>query len=306
MVLTDKQKAVIENDFNEKGWNAYKIWKEHPSFEYSCMAVHNLIKQIKETGLTERCKGSSRPVTTTTEENASIFEELVCLQEDEPGTHNSIRQIAPQILISKSSVHCLVKKKNLHCYKHLKTPQMNSACHKRRAKRAGKLLQCFSIHSLPRLVFQDEKNFSLQVPTNRQNNQVCFNGPKKAVQLERLYSERNKFSKKVMVSAVITWKGVSQPFFIGGNGIKVNGASYLKHLSDDLIPAAQAMHMNKDFTFVQDSAPLHRANQVQNFLKQKLKSRFIKNTDWPPKSPDCNPLDYYFWDHVPEKVCDGC
>ena len=25
MVLTDKQKAVIENDFNEKGWNAYKI-----------------------------------------------------------------------------------------------------------------------------------------------------------------------------------------------------------------------------------------------------------------------------------------
>ena len=126
------------------------------------------------------------------------------------------------------------------------------------------------------------------------------------MQPERLYSKGNKFSKKVMVSAVITWKGVSQPFFIGGNGIKVNGASCLKHLSDDLIPAAQAMHMNKDFTFVQDSAPLHRANQVQNFLKQKLKSRFIKNTDWPPKSPDCNPLDYYFWDHVPEKVCDGC
>ena len=215
--------------------------------------------------MTEHCKGSGQLVAATIEENASIFEELVCLQEDEPGTHNSIRQIAPQILISKSSVHCLVKKKNLHCYKHLKTPQMNSACHKRRAKRAGKLLQCFSIHSLPRLVFQDEKDFSLQVPTDRQNNQVCFNGPKKAVQLERLYSEGNKFLKKVMVSVVITWKGVSQPFFIAGNGIKVNGASYLKHLSDDLIPAAQAMHPNKDFTFVQDSAPLHRANQVQNF-----------------------------------------
>ena len=43
MVLADKQNAVIENDFNEKGWNAYKIWKEHPSFECSRMAVHNLI-----------------------------------------------------------------------------------------------------------------------------------------------------------------------------------------------------------------------------------------------------------------------
>ena len=173
----------------------------------------------------------------------------------------SIRQIAPRISISKSSVHRLVKKKNLHCYKHLKTPHLNSACRKRRAERAGKL-QRFSIHSLPRLVFQDEKHFSLQVPTNPQNNRVYFNGPKKDVQPERLYSKGNKFSKKVMVSTVITWKGVSQTFFIGGNGIKVNGASYLKHLRDDLMLAVEAMHLNKDFTFVQDSAPSHRVNQV--------------------------------------------
>ena len=85
----------------------------------------------------------------------------------------------------------------------------------------------------------------------------------------------------------------------------MNGASYLKHLRNDVIPAVEAMYPNKDFIFVQDSAPSHRANQVQNFLKQKLKSRFVKNTDWPPKSPDCNHLDYYFWDRVQEKVYDG-
>ena len=61
------------------------------------------------------------------------------------------------------------------------------------------------------------------------------------------------------------------------------------------------MYPNKDFTFVQDSAPSHRANQMQNFLKWKLKSRFVRNTDW----PDCNLLDYYFWDRVQEKVYDG-
>ena len=112
------------------------------------------------------------------------------MQEDEAGTHNSIRQIAPRISISKSSVHHLVKKKNIHCYKHLNTPQMNSACHKRKAKRVEKLLQRFSIHSLPRLMSHDEKDFSFQVPTNRQNNRVYFNGPKKDVQPERLYSEK--------------------------------------------------------------------------------------------------------------------
>ena len=172
MVLTDKLKAVIENDFDEKGWNACKIWKKHPSFECFSMAVYNLIKKIKEIGSTERRKGSGQSVTATTEENASIFEELVYSQEDEPGTHNPIKQMAPWISISKSSVHHLVKKKNLHFYKRLKTPQMNSACRKRRAERAGKLFQRFSIHSLTRLVFQDEKDFSLQVPTNRQNNSI--------------------------------------------------------------------------------------------------------------------------------------
>ena len=138
------------------------------------MAVHNLIKIIKETGSTERRKGSGRLVTATTEENASSFEELVCLQEDEAGTHNSNKQIAPQIWISKSSVYLLVKKKNLHCYKRLRTRQMNSTCRKRRAERAGKLLQHFSIHALPRLVFQDEKDFSLQVPTNRPKQSSLF------------------------------------------------------------------------------------------------------------------------------------
>ena len=91
MVLTDKQKTVTENDFNEKGWNAYKIWKEHLSFECSRMAVHNLTKNIRETGSTERRQGSGQPVTATTEESASIFEEIVYSQEDEPGTHNFIR-----------------------------------------------------------------------------------------------------------------------------------------------------------------------------------------------------------------------
>ena len=73
MVLTNKKKAVIENHFNGKGWNAYKIWKDHPSFECSRMAVHNLIKKIKETGSTERRKGSGRLITAATEENTSIF-----------------------------------------------------------------------------------------------------------------------------------------------------------------------------------------------------------------------------------------
>ena len=62
MVLTGKQKAIIENDFNENGWNAYKIWMEHPSYECSRIAVHTLIKKIKETGRQSNVKETADPL----------------------------------------------------------------------------------------------------------------------------------------------------------------------------------------------------------------------------------------------------
>ena len=54
--------------------------------------------------------------------------------------------------------------------------------------------------------------------------------------------------------------------------------------------------------FLQDSAPSHRSNLVQNFLKEKLGSKFIKHTKWRPLSPGWNPLDYHFWNKIKEKV----
>ena len=61
----------------------------------------------------------------------------------------------------------------------------------------------------------------------------------------------------------------------------------------------------KDWIFAQDGASSHTSHMVQNFLKDELKSRFIKATEWPPSSPDTNPLDYYFWNKVKEKVYEG-
>ena len=61
--------------------------------------------------------------------------------------------------------------------------------------------------------------------------------------------------------------------------------------------------MNRnDWIFVQDSAPSHRSNLVQDFLYETLNKQFIKHNKWPPTSPDCNPLDYHFWDKIKLKV----
>ena len=110
MVLTKDQIAVVKNDWEERGWTAYRIWQEHPKLNCSRQAIKNLLKKIKTTGSGARLEGSGRPVTASTVKNEEEVEELICSQESEPGTHFSIRVIAPHLDIGKSTVHRIVKK----------------------------------------------------------------------------------------------------------------------------------------------------------------------------------------------------
>ena len=72
-----------------------------------------------------------------------------------------------------------------------------------------------------------------------------------------------------------------------------------------MFPAIKKLVKRDDWVFVQDSAPSHRSNLIQDFLEKTLKHRFIKYVEWPPSSPDVNPLDYFFWDLVKTKVYRG-
>ena len=72
-----------------------------------------------------------------------------------------------------------------------------------------------------------------------------------------------------------------------------------------MFPTSKKLAKRDDWIFVQDSVRLHRSNLVQDFLEETLKRRFIKYVDWPPSSHDVNSLDYFFWDLVKTKVCQG-
>ena len=82
--------------------------------------------------------------------------------------------------------------------------------------------------------------------------------------------------------------------FVNENGIKVNKKNYCKHLKKQLFPAIKKLVKRDDWIFVQDSAPSHRTNLIQDFLKKTLKRRFVKCVEWPPSSSDVNPLGYFF------------
>ena len=172
MVLSKDQVAVIKNDFTEKSWNASKIWRSHPSFNCSRQAVYKLVKKLKETGSGDRRKGSGRPVKALTDDNLDDIEELMQSQESQPGTHSSLREVAADLGISKSSVHRGKNVRGLHKFQRESTPQMSASSKGRRIERCAALAERIIPKHIPLLAFQDESMFTLQIRSNKHNNVV--------------------------------------------------------------------------------------------------------------------------------------
>ena len=61
-------------------------------------------------------------------------------------------------------------------------------------------------------VWQDEKDFTLEAPTNLQKDCVYDKEKKSDIPDENLLSLTNKMSKTVMASTAISWFGVTRPF----------------------------------------------------------------------------------------------
>ena len=62
------------------------------------------------------------------------------------------------------------------------------------------------------------------------------------------------------------------------------------------------MFKNESFLFQQDGAPVHTANTTQSCLSTKIPD-FISKVEWPPSSPDLNPMDFSLWSILETKAC---
>ena len=121
----------------------------------------------------------------------------------------------------------MIKRRALKQFRRLKTTMMSYGAQERRTKRAGSLSDRFrKSHSVEECVWRDEKDFTLEVPLNSQNNRVYGFENKYNVQDNRLFHHTNRQSLKVMVSACVTWKGATKPFFVNDKGLKVNSKTH--------------------------------------------------------------------------------
>ena len=99
----------------------------------------------------------------------------------------------------------------------------------------------------------------------------------------RPVSRKSKFTKKVML-----WGGVCfhsrTPIVVVTD--TMNSERYIDMLGTNVIPWIQA-NMCTDNVFQQDNATAHTSKKTMKFFEQ----RGIRVLDWPPNSPDLNPIE---------------
>jgi len=186
----------------------------------------------------------------------------------------------------------------LSSFKRIPVQVITEAVKHKRLTRSQALLRRLTVKKTKKIFFTDEKIFYVSPPINSQNNRVWSAGRKRDVDSRRLLVQRAKFSAHVMVSAGICFGGKGRLHFVPEK-VKINADFYVKDLLPKLLEDCNALLPN-GFIFQQDGAPAHFSSLAQAWIDQRVPD-FIKKDEWPPNSPDVNPLDYHVWGAMLEK-----
>lgn len=264
----------------------------------SKMTVSRTVRRFNEHGTIKDLPRSGRPVSVATEENQ--LDVALSITED---PHSSIRKLQQQHDITYGSVQrILTKNLKFHPYKVKLVHEMNEDDPDRRLEFSEIMMARMNADEnfLKNIAFSDESNFFLNGSVNKHNMSY--------------WSEENphwmmdtratQYPQKVNVWAGFLDDKIIGPFFYEGN---LGGIQYEDMLRNEIVPAIQAI-VGENFNqtwFQQDGAAAHYARNVRNYLNVVFPGRWIGrrgSIEWPARSPDLTPLDYFLWGYLKDRV----
>ena len=247
------------------------------------------------TGTVKNRPRSGRPKTATTD-NKKI-DVLLSIQEN---PRQSTNQLALDHEIDQKSVRTILHAENMHPYKVNFVQELCDVDYDRRLQFCEIMTRKIeeNPHFSSNIIFSDEATFTLHGKVNKQNYR-CW-GQDNPNWFEELHTQ---FPEKVNVWAGLFAGHVIGPFFIDGN---LTGERYLQLLRQEIVPSINNLTPNMDITwYQQDGAPPHFSHEVREFLDVTFPNRWIGRRgtiEWPSRSPDLSPLDFFYWGHLKNNV----
>ncbi|GFX14644.1 DUF4817 domain-containing protein [Trichonephila clavipes] len=122
----------------------------------------------------------------------------------------------------------------------------------------------------------------------------------------QVYVETPLHPEKLTVWCTLWAGGIIGPYFKNdeGHNVTVNGDRYRAMITNFFIPELNN-HDVQELRFQQDGATCHTARATIDLLKDTFGDRLISRlrpVNWPPRSCDLTPLDYFLWAYVKSLV----
>ncbi|GFX66241.1 uncharacterized protein TNCV_342151 [Trichonephila clavipes] len=123
----------------------------------------------------------------------------------------------------------------------------------------------------------------------------------------QVYVETPLHPEKLIVWGALWAGGIIGPYFFKNDeshNVTVNGDQYRAMITNFFIPELNN-HDVQELWFQQDGATCHTARATIDLLKDTFGDRLISRfgpVNWPPRSCDLTPLDYFLWGYVKSLV----
>lgn len=251
--------------------------------------IESFIKKFEKTGTFNFNKQEINNVSYNNEEN------VLALIEANPTL--SLREIATEVGISHVTVYNILKKYKYYPYKFHCHQELLPQDFENRASFCEIIMEKAneSRDFIKNICFTDECTFTLNKKPNLHNSRYWSqHNPHYILETNSQYIER------VNVWAGILGSHIIGPFFIE----KINSDKYLELLIEKVGPEIANLNLETVW-FQHDGCPAHNAYGVREYLNDTFPNSWIGRggtINWPARSPDLTPCDFFLWGHLKNVV----
>jgi hypothetical protein len=257
-----------------------------------------LFRRLGESGSFKPAHRNGRNIERVVDQEEDILDRV----EEDPEI--SIRRLSVATGVSRNSVSTVLHTQQLRCFHFTPVQNLLPPDFVMRQTFCERILE---IHNrdhtfIGRIAFTDEATFTRRGVFNWRNSHVWSEENPHVIKEHHFQHE---FSINV-------WCGIIGNCILGPVALpdRLNGAGYLNFLQNHLPEVLEEVPLNirQRMWFQHDGAPAHNAIIARHHLNHEFPRRWIgrgSEFPWPARSPDLNPLDFYFWGHIKEIVYAG-